>query len=42
MELKNPERKKVPISEEMKTMVYETRKEHPGSGALSIEKNLKV
>jgi transposase InsO family protein/DNA-binding CsgD family transcriptional regulator len=41
VELKNPGRKKDPISEEMKTMVYETRKEHPGSGALSIEKNLK-
>jgi len=41
VELKNPGRKKDPISEEMKTMVYETRKEHPGIGALSIEKNLK-
>jgi len=30
MELKNPGRKKDPIYEEIKTMVYETRKEHPG------------
>lgn len=41
VELKNPGRKKDPISEEMKMLVYDIRKEHPGSGALSIEKHLK-
>ncbi|MGC8860524.1 MAG: IS481 family transposase, partial [Thermoplasmata archaeon] len=40
VELKNAGRKKDQISEETKMLVYSMRKEHPGSGALSIEKHL--
>jgi hypothetical protein len=41
MELINAERMKDQISEEMKMLLYSMRKEHPGSGALSIEKHLR-
>ncbi|MGC8982091.1 MAG: hypothetical protein ACP5JU_04055 [Minisyncoccia bacterium] len=40
MELRNAGRRKDQISEEMKMLVYNMRKEHPRSGALSIEKHL--
>ena len=41
VELKNPGRKKDPITEEMKMLVYDIRKGHPRSEELSIEKYLK-
>ena len=41
VELRNAGRRKDQISEEMKMLVYNMRKEHPGSGALTIEKNLR-